>query len=117
MKVVIAILSLTLITACSHKTQQHKKVNVDPEMLSYFHQVEKETGKTIDDVEITLERSPTRDVASSCHKVKVTKNEGLTEHIYKTPKIIINSNYWNDPSTTEQDRAQLIRSEIDYCKN
>lgn len=120
MKFLITLVFLTTLASCGLALEkQIKSLSIDPLARSYVNEFESEPyfGRSIDDLELRFAKinSPNKgtSIAGYCQK-STTYSQGLLEtKVIKTPRIVINIDYWN----TAEDylKRKLIYHELGHC--
>lgn len=119
MKTLLILISLLTLASCGAKKVYHTKLSVAEAAKPYVSTFEERDGRTINDLEVKFAKDSKPERIGYCAVGKrierKTTAQGVVEHIYQTPLIVINTDYWNDPNFTLAQKEQVMFHELGHC--
>lgn len=117
MKTLFLILSLLSLVSCGAKKVYHTSVNIDPEASKFVAAFEEQSNMKIKDLSVSYAALSDSRVLGYCQMGKRVEKDytaqGVVEHVYATPKIVLNTNWWSRLSVASQE--QLVFHELGHC--
>jgi hypothetical protein len=120
MKTTLILIALLSLASCGAKKVYHTKVNIHPDAQSFVSTFEQKSNIKIRDLEVTFSDKIADGILGYCQVGSRTERkatlQGAEDHIYATPTIVLNSNYWyTGRLATDSDREQLVYHELGHC--
>lgn len=126
MKITLLLLSLFILSACEkptggiilRPTERIKKLRIEAQTQAYLDSFETLHGRKVDDLEMsvqTLDPVKFKYVLGYCEMETVIVEKLTKREEYKTPKIVLNATYWNNPEFHAQFKEELVFHELGHC--